>query len=122
MINFQTLKKKMQEPIFPNAEPMEKKKAEELMMKVIIYSFSFGMLRVNNIRVSKHLFFLGCEVAFLAGLIAAQDISYSSMWPSAIWMLYMLGGLFLVLRIKNSKDPEATMQGQISSLIFKTIK
>ncbi len=108
--------------IFPNAAPMEKIEAEKLMMRAIIFSFSLGLLRFKSIGVSKNVFFHGCEVVFLVGMVVSQEIYFTSIWPTLIWMLFVLSGLFLVFKIKNSRNPEAAIKSHISFLIFKTIK
>ncbi|MBD8051127.1 hypothetical protein [Limnohabitans radicicola] len=99
----------MQKPIFPNAQAMDHAEAKSLAMRALVFSFSYGLIRLKKLAVSEEKFMVGLIAVPAAMLIVTEMLSPDNFWPWIAIIFYLFGGLFILLSIFKSNNPEEAM-------------
>lgn len=114
----------IKKPIFPNAQAMDHEDAKSLAMRALIFSLSYGLIRLNKSVIfnEKHLVGLMIIPAVIA--LALTAFFADNFWPSIAIAVYLMGGAFIFLRILKSKDPVEAMSLSIKNnwiIIFTVV-
>lgn len=88
---------------------MYRDKAKSMAMRALIFSFSYGLIRLKKLTVSEEKFMLGLIAAPTAMLIATEMLSPNNFWPWIAVISYLIGGVFIFLSIFKSNDREEAM-------------
>jgi len=96
-------------PIFPNTQPMDRAEAISLAMRALVFSFSYGLIRLKKLAVSEEKFMLGLIAVPAAMLIVTGIFSPDNFWPWIAIIFYFIGGIFIFLSIFKSNNPEGAM-------------
>lgn len=99
----------IKKPIFPNAQTMDREDAKSLAMRALIFSLSYGLIRLNKPVIFNEKHLIGLLIIPAVIVFALTKFFADNFWPSIAIAVYLMGSAFIFLRILKSKDPIETM-------------
>lgn len=101
-------------PIFPNAKPMDKDQEDRLVRRAIVYSFTLGLFRPENVKISIYILFAGFALLNFIILNRINNLFGNNLWLSTglmfLEMIYLSYFAVLIYQITGSRDPEKILK------------